>query len=69
MSDLTTKQMEYYDFIKKYIDTYGYSPSIRDIGKVFERSTGSVYPMLKILREKGYITFEEKKSRTIKIIK
>ena len=69
MIELTKKQMEYYDFIKQYINTYGYSPSVRDIGDNFERSVGSVYPMLKLLREKGYITFEEKKSRTIKIIK
>lgn len=69
MEDLTSKQKEVYEFIKKYIKNYNYSPSIRDISLIFERSVGSIYPMLKRLKKKGYITFGEGKARTIKILK
>lgn len=50
---MTNKQKELYDFIKKYIDNYGYSPTIREICKIFEKSSGSVYPMLKLLKKKN----------------
>lgn len=69
MEDLTTKQKEVYEFIKKYIDNYNYSPTIREISSLFEKSVGTIYPMLKRLKSKGYITFEEGKARTIKILK
>lgn len=68
MEKLTKKQQELYDFIKNYINNYGYSPTIREIANVFQKSTGTIHPLLKRIREKGYITFEEKKSRTIKIL-
>ncbi len=69
MEDLTTKQKEVYEFIKKYINNYNYSPTIREISSLFEKSVGTIYPMLKRLKSKGYITFEEGKARTIKILK
>lgn len=69
MEDLTTKQKEVYEFIKKYINNYNYSPTIREISSLFDKSVGTIYPMLKRLKNKGYITFEEGKARTIKILK
>lgn len=68
MEKTTKKQQEFLNFIAKYIENYGYSPSIRDLCNVFERSPGSVHPMLKKLKQKGLITYEENKARTIKIL-
>ena len=69
MEKISTKQQELYDFIKKYIKNYGYSPTIREISSVFQKSLGSIHPMLKRLKERGLIDYEERKSRTIKILK
>ena len=34
--DLTKRQQEIFDFIKKYSAKYGYPPTVRDIGKAME---------------------------------
>lgn len=68
MEKLTTKQQQYYDFIKKYIEEKGYSPAIRDICKEFGKSPGTIHPILKKMKLKGAIDFEPKMSRTIKIL-
>lgn len=69
MDQLTVKQQEVYDFIKKYINNQGYSPTIREIAYIFDKSVGTIHPMLKRLQKKGFIDFEEGKSRTLKILK
>lgn len=69
MEKITAKQQEIYEFIKKYIDNYGYSPTVREIAYIFGKSVGSIHPMLKRLKEKQLIDYEERKSRTIKILK
>lgn len=66
---LSTKQLELYDYIKKYINNQGHAPTIREIAYIFGKSLGTIHPMLKRLQKKGYIDFEERKSRTIKILK
>jgi len=68
MEKLSEKQQAVCTFINNYIKESGYSPSVRDISSHFDRSVGTIYPMLKRLKQKGIIDFEEKKSRTIKII-
>ena len=68
MEELTDKQKEMIDFIKKYINNYGYSPTIRELAYVLGKSVGSVHPMLKKLKAKGVITYNEKMSRTIKVL-
>jgi repressor LexA len=68
MEKISNKQQELYDFIKKYIANNGYAPTIRELAYIFQRSTGSIHPMLKRLKQKGLIDYEEKMSRTIKIL-
>jgi repressor LexA len=36
--DLTKRQQEIFDFIKKYSAKYGYPPTVRDIGSAIPRS-------------------------------
>lgn len=66
---MTTKQQELYDFIKKYIKNHGYSPTIREMCSIFQKSTSTIHSMLQILKRKELISYEDHKSRTIKISK
>ena len=67
---LTEKQIELYNELKKYIDFYGFPPSIRELCKLMNvNSTGTIQSMLKRLKKKGYIDFMPRKSRTIRILK
>jgi repressor LexA len=68
MENLSEKQKEVCIFIDTYIKKYNYSPSVRDISSFFKKSVGTIYPMLKRLKRKSIIDFEEGKARTIKII-
>ena len=53
--------------IDKYIRKHGYSPSVRDICRELDRSVSTIHFHLKKLKEKGFIEYEEKVSRTIRI--
>ena len=66
---LTPKQEELYITIKDYIDRNGYSPSIRELCiRLGNNSPATVHAKLKMLKQKGFITYEKGKSRTIKIL-
>lgn len=66
---LTPKQEELYITIKDYIERNKYSPSIRELCiRLGNSSSATVHTKLKLLKEKGFITYEEGKSRTIRII-
>lgn len=57
-------------FIEKQIETNGYPPSVREIGKaVGLNSTATVHTYLAKLSEKGYIKKENQKGRTLRLIK
>ena len=65
MNDLTDKQKECLIIINLFIKHKGYSPTVREIAKEMGlNSPATTYHHLKLLREKGYITWEEKQSRT-----
>lgn len=67
---MTKKQKELYDIIKKYIVKNGYPPTIRELcNELNVKSTGTIQVMLKRIKKKGYIDYQEYKSRTIRIIK
>lgn len=58
---LTPKQQQIFDFIRKYIENYGYPPAIRDIGQAFAiKSPNGVMCHLRALQKKGYIHRDEK---------
>ncbi|MGD6898632.1 LexA family protein [Bacillus infantis] len=57
-------------FIAAYIEEHGYSPTYREIMEgVGLYSSSTVSRHVTDLREKGYITFEEARPRTIRIMK
>lgn len=57
------------EYIRQYDEEHGYAPSLREIGDAIGvRSVGSVKYRMNSLREKGVVTFADRKSRTIKVI-
>lgn len=67
---MTEKQKEMYLAIKSYIEKYGFSPAIRDLCEMTNKSSPStVHYLLKQLKKKGYIDYIFNKNRTIRIVK
>ncbi|MGG3943354.1 transcriptional regulator [Peribacillus psychrosaccharolyticus] len=64
----TKRQKEVLEAITKYIVMNGYPPSIRDLGEeVGLKSSSTVSFLLTKLKEKGYVTWEEGRRRTLTI--
>ena len=67
--DLTEAQYELYDWIKYYVKEFQHSPSIRQMMQAMNlRSPAPIQSRLKHLQEKGYISWQEGKARTLQII-
>jgi len=66
--DLSIRQTNILDYIKKEIKTKGYPPSVREIGEAVGLSSSStVHGHLTILEQKGYIRRDATKPRAIEI--
>lgn len=65
---LTPKQKQIYDFIKKYSEKKGISPSQEEIAKKFKLAVSTIHEHLSALERKGYIKKEPGHARTIEII-
>jgi repressor LexA len=65
---LTDRQEEIYQFIREKIQTRGYGPTVREIGRQFGiRSPNGVVCHLKALEKKGLISREPHMSRAIQL--
>jgi repressor LexA len=65
---LTDRQEEIYRFIREKIQTRGYGPTVREIGRQFGiRSPNGVVCHLKALEKKGLISREPHMSRAIQL--
>lgn len=70
MKELTPVQNKVYHLIKDFIEEKGYSPSFRELAQLNgNNSVATIRFHLLALREKGYINYSDKLSRTITIIK
>ena len=68
-SNLTQAQNELYDWIKQYLRDFQHSPSIRQMMKAMGlKSPAPIQSRLKHLQEKGYISWQEGKARTMQIV-
>lgn len=66
---LTEPQREALDLIAQLIREKGRSPSLREIQRGLRlKSIAPVQSRLYLLRDKGYITWEEGRSRTIRLV-
>ena len=65
---MTSPQQIIYECIKKYIEENEEAPTIREICELAGlSSTASVHKNLKILKRKGYIDYEPRVKKSIRI--
>ena len=67
--DLTKRQQEIFDFIKRYSAKYGYPPTVRDIGKaVGLASSSTVHAHLANLEKIGLLRRDPTKPRALELL-
>ncbi len=67
--DLTKRQQEIFDFIKRYSAEFGYPPTVRDIGKaVGLASSSTVHAHLSNLERIGLLRRDPTKPRAIELL-
>lgn len=67
--ELTKRQQEIYDFIRKYSAKYGYPPTVRDIGKaVGLASSSTVHAHLSNLEKAGVLRRDPTKPRALELL-
>ena len=68
-NELTDAQNELYSWIKDYMKNFQHSPSIRQMMKAMGlKSPAPIQSRLKHLQDKGYISWQEGKARTLQIV-
>ena len=65
---LTPKQKQIFEYLKKYIKTKGYSPSLEEMGKHFRLFKSTIHQHVEALKEKGYLNKLNNQARAIEII-
>ena len=69
MTELTRKQQQFLDFIRKWQRTEGATPTFREIADQFGfRSLNSVTEHIRLLRQKGVLATEPGKARSLRVI-
>ena len=68
MVKLTTKQKVVLEAIEWYIKNYGISPTIRDIAELTNTSTHPTHEKIIKLEEKGVISTQNGKGRSIRVL-
>ena len=67
--NLTQAQNELYRWIKSYMKDFQHSPSIRQMMQAMGlKSPAPIQSRLKHLQDKGYISWQEGKARTLQIV-
>ena len=67
--NLTEAQNELYEWIKDYMKDFQHSPSIRQMMQAMGlKSPAPIQSRLKHLQEKGFISWQEGKARTLQIV-
>ncbi len=67
--NLTDAQQELYGWIKEYMKNFNHSPSIRQMMEAMGlKSPAPIQSRLKHLQDKGYISWQEGKARTLQIL-
>ena len=69
MREITDRQKEVLTFIATFTEENVYPPTVREIGDHFGISLRAVQDHIAALQKKGYLSTEQKRSRSIKVIK
>ncbi len=68
-ANLTEAQNELYEWIKDYMKDFHHSPSIRQMMQAMHlKSPAPIQSRLKHLQEKGFISWQEGKARTLQLV-
>ena len=68
-TDLTSRQIDVLEYIKRVLQTKGYPPTVREIcDAVGLKSPATVHAHLKTLEDKGYIRRDSSKQRALEIV-
>lgn len=65
---LTPRQQDVLEWISGFIDTHGFSPTIREIGHAYGWTVNGAMSHLRPMQKKGRVTWMPKQSRTIRVI-
>ena len=69
MDKLTNRQNEVLDYIKNYIASHGYPPTVREIGKALGlNSPATIQSHITALETKGYVKKTNSKYRSLEIV-
>jgi len=69
VDNLTQAQNELYEWIKEYVRDFQHSPSIRQMMNAMGlKSPAPIQSRLKHLQDKGFISWQEGKARTFKLV-
>lgn len=68
MKQITERQKEVLTFISDFTENAGYPPTVREIGDHFNISLRAVQDHLAALQKKGFLTAEQKRSRSIRVL-
>src|ERR687893_2348254 len=67
--DLSTRQKEIFDYIRRYAGKYGYPPTVREIGKAIGlTSSSTVHAHLANLEKIGLLRRDPTKPRAIELL-
>jgi repressor LexA len=67
---MTDRQRAVLDAVEGFIAEHGYSPSVRYLCRIVERSSSSsVWKQLFALRRDGYVTWIEGTPRTLRVLR
>jgi repressor LexA len=69
MKELTERQKEVFEFIKEYISSHRYPPTLREVANHFSISVKGSFDHVRALKKKAFIRCDLKRSRAIEIIK
>lgn len=70
IAEATPRQQEVLDKIEELKNARGFPPTIRELMVALERySTATIACNLRLLREKGLVTWEPRTSRTLRVVK
>ena len=68
-ADLSKRQKEIFDYIRRYANKYGYPPTVREIGKaVGLTSSSTVHAHLAKLESSGFLRRDPTKPRAIEVL-
>lgn len=65
---LTPRQRDVLLWIDGFTDSHGYPPTIREIGNAYGWTTNGVKSHLDPMRKKGWLTWTEGHSRTLRVL-